>query len=214
MDIAQRIAQFEAMVRPEADPNNDMAWFSLGQAYSSSARHADAAAAFLRCVELNPAMSKAWQLAGQSLVSAGETARAGEVLTKGVLSAAERGDRLPQKAMSDLLTKLGMPVPEMKSAATSSAAAIGTFMCTRTGRPGMQLARAPMRGPIGAWIQANISKETWDSWIAQGTKVINELRLDLSKDQDAETYDRYMREFLGIDDALLAELTGSAPRSA
>lgn len=214
MDTAQRIAQFEAMVRPEADPNNDMAWFSLGQAYSSAARHADAAGAFLKCVELNPAMSKAWQLAGQSLVSAGDTVRAGEVLAKGVISAAQRGDRLPQKAMSDLLTKLGLPVPETKSASAQSATSTGTFMCKRTGRPGSQLTRAPMRGPIGTWIVENISKETWDSWIAQGTKVINELRLDLSNDQDAETYDRYMREFLGIDDALLAELKGTSSKSA
>ena len=43
MDVAQRIAQFETMVRPEADPNNDMAWFSLAQAYADAGRHADAA---------------------------------------------------------------------------------------------------------------------------------------------------------------------------
>ncbi|MCK6478042.1 MAG: hypothetical protein L6Q35_14570, partial [Phycisphaerales bacterium] len=48
MDPNQRIAQFEAMVRPEADPNNDMAWFSLGSAYRDAGRHADAAKAFAR----------------------------------------------------------------------------------------------------------------------------------------------------------------------
>ena len=40
----------------------------------------------------------------------------------------------------------------------------------------------------------------------QGTKVINEMRLDLSRDEDSETYDRQMREYLGIDDALLEQI--------
>jgi Fe-S cluster biosynthesis and repair protein YggX len=68
------------------------------------------------------------------------------------------------------------------------------------------LVRPPFRGPIGAWIFENISAQTWEEWIRQGTKVINELRLDLSRDQDAATYDQHMREYLGIDDALVAEL--------
>jgi hypothetical protein len=37
--------------------------------------------------------------------------------------------------------------------------------------------------------------------------VINELRLDLSRDQDQETYDLHMREFLGIDDELHDQIT-------
>ena len=64
------------------------------------------------------------------------------------------------------------------------------------------MARAPFRGPVGEWIQANITKETFDTWIAQGTKVINELRLDLSREQDEEVYDQHMREYLGIDDEM------------
>ncbi|MEN0021398.1 MAG: Fe(2+)-trafficking protein, partial [Planctomycetota bacterium] len=52
----------------------------------------------------------------------------------------------------------------------------------------------------------NVSSQTWDEWIGQGTKVINELRLDLSRDEDAEAYDRYMREFLEIDDELHAKI--------
>lgn len=64
----------------------------------------------------------------------------------------------------------------------------------------------PFKGAIGAWIQENISNETWNDWIGQGTKVINELRLDFSRDEDQETYERQMYEFLGIDDDLLASL--------
>ena len=72
-------------------------------------------------------------------------------------------------------------------------------MCQRTGRPGTKLPRPPFKGPIGQWIAENISQETWNTWIGQGTKVINELRLDLSTERGQEEYDRYMREFLGLE---------------
>lgn len=200
--IQRRIAQFETMVRPEADPNNDMAWFSLGGAYGQAGRHADAANAYLRCVEINPAFTKAFQMAGQALVDAGEQDKAGEVLTRGFTEASKRGDRMPAKGMAELLTKLGVPVPQVASATPAAEAPTGTFMCKRTGRPGNQLTRPPMRGPLGRWIFENISAQTWDEWIRQGTKVINELRLDLSRDDDADKYDRFMREYLGIDDEM------------
>ena len=84
----------------------------------------------------------------------------------------------------------------------------GAFICKRTGRSGTQLPDPPMRGPLGQWIFENISAETWSEWIGQGTKVINELRLDFSRERDQEVYEQHMCEFLGIDPKLLAELTG------
>lgn len=209
MDIAQRIAQFENMA--QADPDNDMAHFSLGGAYAQAGRHADAARAYLRCVEVNPAMSKAWQLAGASLIASGDKARAAETLTKGYTEAASRGDRMPQNAMGELLQTLGKPVPEVRQkAGAEQVAASGGFVCGRTGRPGTRLAEAPLRGPLGEWIRDNISAETWRAWIAQGTKVINELRLDFSREQDQATYEKHMCEFLGVDEATHAKLTGAA----
>ncbi|MFA6044017.1 MAG: Fe(2+)-trafficking protein [Phycisphaerales bacterium] len=210
MDINQRIAQFETMVRPGADPDNDMAWFSLGGAYAQAGRHGEAAAAYTKCYELNPAMSKAYQLAGKALLDAGQRDAGVATLKAGYSSAAERGDRMPMKAMGELLEALGEKPPEVKGAgAATVATTTGSFVCKRSGKPGTQMSRAPFKGPLGAWILANISKETFEGWIRQGTKVINEMRLDLSRDEDAATYDKQMREFLGIDDALLAELTGA-----
>lgn len=211
MDTAQRIAQFENMV--QADPDNDMAHFSLGRVYAEAGRPLDAAESYLRCCQINPAMSKAYQLAGEQFIAAGDNARAGEALTKGYETAAARGDRLPQKAMGELLQRLGLPVPKVAGSASPAAPAdlAGAFICTRTGRPGTKLARPPFRGPVGAWIFENISSQTWDDWIRQGTKVINELRLDLSRDQDSDTYDQHMREFLGIDEAILADLEKGKP---
>lgn len=209
LDINQRIAQFETMVRPEADPNNDMAWFSLGSAYAQAGRHADAAKALIRCFELNPAMSKAYQLAGKALIDAGDKEQAGEVLTAGYKIAAGKGDFMPRKAMGEMLEQLGMPVPTVQERQPGPAAD-GSFVCFRTGRPGRQMARPPFKGPVGKWIFEHISQQTFDEWIKQGTKVINELRLDLSRDEDSLTYDRHMREYLGIDEALLVKLETGA----
>ncbi|MBS0196025.1 MAG: Fe(2+)-trafficking protein [Planctomycetes bacterium] len=206
MDIAQRIAQFENMVAPGADPDNDMAWFSLAGAYAQAGRHADAARAYQRCIAINPDMSKAYQLAGKAFADAGDTTSAVEVLTGGYRVAAARGDFMPKKAIGELLTKLGAPVPQVEEVKIAATATGGTFICQRTGKAGTKMARPPFRGPVGAWIAANISNETWGDWIRQGTKVINELRLDLSRDEDGATYERHMRDYLGIDDALLAEL--------
>jgi Fe-S cluster biosynthesis and repair protein YggX len=206
MDINQKIAQFETMVRPEADPNNDMAWFSLGGAYAQAGRHADAANAYLRCVELNPGMSKGWQLAGRALIDAGDKDRAADILTRGYAESGKRGDRMPRQAMGDMLVSLGKTLPAEERPAATGAGGTDGFVCHRTGKPGTKLARPPFKGPVGKWIFENISTETWEDWIRQGTKVINEMRLDLSRDEHGELYDQQMREYLGIDEELLQKL--------
>jgi Fe-S cluster biosynthesis and repair protein YggX len=203
-----RIAQFENMVRPEADPNNDMAWYSLASAYADAGRPLDAAQAYEKCLRLNPAMSKAYQLAGAQYLAAGNTDDARRILTEGYTSAASRGDRMPMTAMADLLKQIGAPVPEIKGGPpVPGGSSSGDFICGRTGRPGSKMVRPPFRGPVGEWIQSNISQETFNNWIAQGTKVINELRLDLSRDEDEAVYDQHMREYLGIDEELYEKLT-------
>lgn len=196
MDVNSRIAQFEKMAAD--DPANDMAHFSLGSAYNQAGRFEEAAAAFLRCVSVNPAMSKAYQLAGAALMASMQTERAAEVLTEGFKTAASRGDLMPKNAMGEMLKKLNKPVPEVAAAAAAAKPTEG-FTCRQSGKPGSKMARPPFKGAIGEWIAANISKETFDQWIGQGTKVINELRLDMSRDEDAATYDKYMEEYLGID---------------
>lgn len=208
MDLEQRIAQFEHMCREDAE--NDMAWFSLGGAYNQAARYAEAAEAYEKCFTLNGAMSKAYQLGGAALMAAGDTEKAADVLSKGYVQAAERGDLMPKKAMGELLQQLDKPVPEVEEKARAVELAAGEMVCSQTGRVGNKMAKPPFRGPVGEWIHEHITRETFDDWIGQGTKVINELRLDLSRDEDEATYDRHMREYLGIDDALLAELTAKA----
>ena len=202
-----RIAQFEKMA--SADPTNEMAHFSLGKAYLDASRHAEAARSFERCVELAPDMSKAFQLGGQAMIGAGWTDRAVEFMNRGYETAARKGDLMPKNAIAELLRSIGREPPKLSAevdAAAELLKASGTFICQRTGRPGNKLPAPPFKGAIGQWIFENISAETWKQWIGQGTKVINELRLDFSRDKDQETYDQHMREFLGIDAEVLERI--------
>jgi len=206
--LDQRIAQFQNMT--QADPGNDMAHFSLGNAYLQAGRFAEAAASFRRCLELNPEMSKAYQLAGDALIRADMEDQAVPILNAGYELAAGKGDLMPRDAIAELLGSIGREppaLPEEVKARAEAAEQSGTFLCRRTGRPGTQLPDPPFRGPLGRWIYENIAAETWRAWLGQGTKVINELRLDLSRETDQKIYDEHMHEYLGIDEELLQQLT-------
>lgn len=230
-DIQRRIDQFRNMA--QADPDNEMAHFSLGKALSDAGRHAEAAECFVKCTELAPQMSKAFQLAAENLVKAGNPALAAQLATRGYTIAAERGDLMPKNALADLLASLGKPVPEVTGKGASAAGSrdvnllspsapakyegpipAGAFVCASSGRPGTKMTRPPFKGPVGQWIFQNISQETFDSWIRQGTKVINELRLDLSREEDEAVYDQHMREYLGIDEELFQKLTSTNPTTS
>ena len=144
--LDERIAQFEHMAAE--DPDNDMAHFSLGSAYSQAGRHADAARSLQRCLELNPQMSKAYQLAGEALIASGRKEKAAEVLVAGYRVAARLGDVMPRDAIEKLLKRIGREPPRMETAAAAPAGR-GAFICRRTGRPGTQLPEVPMRGALG-----------------------------------------------------------------
>ncbi len=209
MDINQRIAQFENMCRE--DQENDMAWFSLGGAYNQAARYAEAAEAYTKCIAHNQTMSKAYQLAGVAYMACQEEDRAIDILTKGYLVAAQLGNMLPRNEIAVLLEQLGADLPQIdEKQVQASSAGGGSFVCQRTGKAGTKMDSPPFRGAVGEWIAQNISKETFDAWIAQGTKVINELRLDLSRDEDNAMYDQHMYEYLGIDEQLLESLQTKA----
>jgi Fe-S cluster biosynthesis and repair protein YggX len=210
-----RIANFERMAH--ADPTNEMAHFSLGNAYLQTGRFAESATSFERCVAVNAEMSKAYQLGGEAMIKAGWEDKAVVFLEKGFHVAASKGDRLPQQAIAKLLESIGRHAPLLAEEAETADRLrdAGAFVCRRTGRPGTKLPSPPIRGSVGAWIGENISAETWRQWIGQGTKVINELRLDFTRDRDQEIYDQHMREYLGIDEEVLKEIAaGSAVSKA
>ena len=203
MDLEQRIAQFENMA--QADPGNEMAHFSLAGAYAQAGRHADAADAYRRAIEAQPELSKAFQLGAEQALLAGDRPGAEDLLNRGYEVAARNGDLMPKNAIAEKMAELGLAVPEVEGAA-EVVIPEGSFIDRKSGRPGTEMEAPPFRGPIGEWIRENISAETFEEWIGQGTKVINELRLDLSRDEDSDTYDRYMHEFFGLTDDDVARL--------
>lgn len=207
MDVADRIAQFEQLVRE--DPSSDITYFSLGSAYAEAGRHQESATSYERCIALNMNMSRAYQLAADQYAKLNERDKALRLLNDGYEIARRNGDMKVKEAMEGLFADLGSEPPK-EEIIDPADLPDGSFICTRSKRPGHKMDRPPFRGPVGQWIAEHISRETWDEWIKQGTKVINELRLDLSKDEDGETYDRYMREYLGITEDLLSEISGQS----
>ena len=115
----QRIAQFEKMAADDAD--NDMAHFSLGNAYLQEGRHAEAAMSLQRCIELNGDLSKAFQLAGEALIACGREDEAARVLERGYVVAAAKGDMMPRNAIADLLGSIGREPPELSDETRAAA---------------------------------------------------------------------------------------------
>ncbi len=196
MDINARITQWEKMTQEVPD---GMAWFSLGNAYKDADRLDDACTAYREAIRLDPNLSRAYQVLAQLLIEQGKHDVAGDLLETGYPIAASRGDVMPQRAMGSLLEKVGRPVPHVESDAPSeSDLGDDQLIDRRTGRAGTRMKSPPMRGPLGQFIIDHYGQETWREWIGQGTKVINELRLDFSKEEDQRTYDLHMMEWLGI----------------
>lgn len=203
-----RIRQFEKMAND--DPNNELGHFSLGKAYFEAGRFMQASASLKRALDLNPTLSKAYELLGVALEKSGQRDLAIEMVTRGVMVADERGDRKPREAMIELLKSWGAPLPQLKSAASGVAApgagATGLasggasgFACSRCGRTTGKMERAPFKGPLGQKILDHVCQTCWREWIPMGTKVINELGLQLANRAHEATYDQYMVEFLQLD---------------
>jgi Fe-S cluster biosynthesis and repair protein YggX len=206
MNLDLRIAQWENMT--QADPENDMGWFSLGNAYRDAGRLADAERAYARCLSINAAMSRAYQLRGQCLLQLERRDEAAELLLKGYEKAASLGDVMPQRAMASLLQQLGRALPEVARSAVPPEVASGQAVIDRrTGRVGARMPGAPIRGVLGRFIAEHYSITTWREWLGMGTKVINELRLDFSNPEHQKVYDRHMMEWLGVSEEDLAQYT-------
>jgi Fe-S cluster biosynthesis and repair protein YggX len=197
--LQERIAQFTKMATD--DPDNELGHFRLGQLLMEAGRDEEAVRSFRRTLELSPQFSKVYQLLAAALVKLGQQEEAVRVLEQGYSVADERGDNMPRDEMAKMLVQLGKPVPASKQAA---AGAGDGFRCQRpgciAGRYARQLPRPPMSDDIGRRIYENVCADCWTDWLKNySIKVINELRLDLSTERGQEEYDRYMREYLGLD---------------
>jgi len=201
---SERIAQFRKMATD--DPENELAHYRLGGLLMEDQQHAEAIASFRRTLELSPHFSKVYQLLAQCLLAVGNNKEAIDTLEKGFAVADERGDNMPRDEMARMLVELGQAAPASKRGAqqTTTAAAPGGFSCQRPtcmmGSRARQLPGPPFNDDLGGRIHQSICADCWNDWLRNySVKVINELRLDLSTDHGQAEYDRYMREFLGLE---------------
>jgi tetratricopeptide (TPR) repeat protein len=203
--LSDRIAQFRKMATD--DPENELGHYRLGQLLLEDRQYDQAIESFRRTLELAPHFSKVYQLLGSALFQAGRRDEAVRVLSEGFQTADQRGDNMPRDEMSRMLVELGEPAPapaRRQAEQAGDAAGPGGFRCQRPGcffgSRARQLQSAPMNDELGRRIQQSICADCWQSWLRDySIKVINELRLDLSTEPGQKEYDRYMREYLGLE---------------
>ena len=92
MAAANRIEQFKKMAND--DPTNPVGHLSLGREYLTAGMHAEAEGSLAKTIELDPKISKAYELLGQALLQLGRRDEAVDVLTRGARQADDRGEVL------------------------------------------------------------------------------------------------------------------------
>src|SRR3984957_12923295 len=130
-DTASRIEQFRKMAND--DPKNELGHFSLGRALLDDKQYEQAAQSLRKCLELNPNISKAYQLLATALLNLNSKDEAIQFLTEGAKRADERREVMPRNDMTKMLKELGAPVPEFKQTVTTQAAGEGEVLCQRCG---------------------------------------------------------------------------------
>jgi Fe-S cluster biosynthesis and repair protein YggX len=192
-----RIDRFKALT--EADPTNELGFFSLGRAYIDAGQPGEAIRPLQRVIALNSGFSKAYSLLGTAQKATGDAAGAVQTLTQGYRIAHEKGDLMPRNDMAMLLKELGAPVPETAvEELTETDAAGGKIKCTRCGRVAPRMPEPPFSGELGVQIHDSVCGPCFREWIGQGTKVINELRLNLTEKPAQDVYDQHMKEYLNL----------------
>jgi Fe-S cluster biosynthesis and repair protein YggX len=195
-DTASRIEQFRKMAND--DPKNELGHFSLGRALVDDKQFEQAAQSLRKCLELNPNISKAYQLLATAVLGLGSKEEAIQILTDGAKRADERREVMPRNDMTKMLKELGAPVPEFKQAAVTLAVSEGQVHCQRCGNVGKKMSSPPFRNAMGQEIFEKICADCFREWIGMGTKVINELRLPMNDPQAQKVYDQHMKEFLNL----------------
>lgn len=192
-----KIDRFLALT--QADPTNELGYFSLGRAYVDAGRPQEAVPPLQRVIALNSGFSKAYALLGQAQKASGDTAGAIATLSAGYRVANDRGDLMPRNEMASLLKELGAPIPEIKvEQLTEHDTAAGKIKCSRCGRVAPKMPEAPFGGDFGTQVHNAVCGPCFREWIGQGTKVINELRLNLTEKPAQDVYDQHMKEFLNL----------------
>lgn len=213
-----RIEQFRNMAR--ANPDDDLAHFALGQALFDARRFGEAAIVLKTVLRLNADYSRAYVILGRSQAEMGDTDAAVETWQAGFEAAGRRGDLMPANELKSLLAAQGHPVADTvglvgigesdrddpnREAVDMREPGEGEVRDVRTGRIGARMKFDPFGDEIGAFIEANVSQDSWQAWMDMSIKLVNELRLDLGDPEAQRIWDLQMKDFLNLPDALFAD---------
>ncbi|MBX7106206.1 MAG: Fe(2+)-trafficking protein [Gemmataceae bacterium] len=201
MTLDDRIAQFRQMTID--DPENELAYFRLGQLLMEADQHGEAIGAFRKTLMIAPQFSKVFQLLAECELKQDRRDDAVRTLLEGYRTADARGDRVPRDAMGEMLKSLGEAIPESPKKERKGTG--GGFSCKRPmcyyGDDAVGLTTPPLPDEIGQRIVAEICMDCWNEWLKDmSIKVINELRLDLSLEAHQQEYDKQLRRFLGFEE--------------
>ena len=195
--LQERIEKFRTMA--EANPQDELANFSLGRALLEADDAAGAVPAFQKVLAISPKHSKSYQMLAQAQLKLGHKDHAVDTLKQGVRVADERGDLMPRNDMAQMLKDLGVETPVATTRPAADApVGDGQVQCKRCGQVTGKMPRPPFSAQQGVMIWNNICPNCWREWIGMGTKVINELRLPLNDPQAQKVYDQHMLDFLNL----------------
>ncbi|HTV48777.1 MAG TPA: Fe(2+)-trafficking protein [Phycisphaerae bacterium] len=193
----EKVERFRNMTL--ADPENELGFLSLGRALVDGKQFQQAIAPLMQALRLNAGLSIGYALLAEAQRQVGDSEGAINTLTRGYKVAQDRGDLMPRNQMADMLKELGAPLPEEKAVElTPELAAAGHIQCRRCGRVAPKMKERPFSGVFGEQIWQSICNPCFQLWIRQGTKVINELRLNLTEKSAQDVYDEHMKDFLNL----------------
>jgi Fe-S cluster biosynthesis and repair protein YggX len=198
-DSNARVEQFRQQA--EKNPTDPLGFFSLGRAYLEAGQFDPAVLALQRTLALDSKLSRAYQLLARAQLALGRRVEALASLREGLIVSHQRGDLMVKNELLAMFAELNETPPEIDAPVPADLGA-NQVLDRRTGRPGTRLSRPPFRTALGRLIFENVSAESWKEWIAQGTKVINELRLPMHDPAAQKVYDRHMIEFLNLQDLI------------
>ena len=87
-----------------------------------------------------------------------------------------------------------------------------TVFCVKLGRELPGLEKPPFPGELGQRIYEHISKQAYDMWPAESTRIINERGLSMGNPEARKILREQMEEFFFADDARMPE--GWVPETA
>lgn len=195
-EMNARIEQFRKMV--DGAPDDPLGHYSLGKALLDADQLSEAERCFARVIEIDPKISKAYQLLASVQLRLERRDDAIETLRRGAAIAHERGDMIPRREILQQLRDLGVEMPELEQSSAEQPVGEGQVRCVRCGQVKPRMVRQPFKTALGKEIFDKVCNDCWREWISMGTKVINELRLPMSDPSAQRVYDQHMVEFLNL----------------